>query len=58
MVPPPILQSQSLEFDPSATPAPRKAAANAPLLLCQRLWAALPAGIPEDSNATSPRPGG
>lgn len=40
----------------SATPAPRKAAANVAQLLCQRLQAALPAGIQEDSNATSPRP--
>lgn len=41
-----------------ATPTPWKAARTAPPLLCQRLQTAQPAGIREDSNATSPRPGG
>lgn len=42
----------------SATPALQKAAATAPRVLCQRLEAALPAGIPADSNATPLRPRG
>lgn len=40
------------------TPTPRPAASTAPPVLCQRLGAALPAGIPEDSTATSLRPRG